>query len=76
MAIRHKSKDVYLIFFKLILIFFSLKISLLDHATSFDLSDLKNVPSKPFENSLKKLQIFQRLMEGMNQRGEIALKLR
>ena len=41
----------------------SLKIQ---HQLSFDLNGLKNGPTKHFENSLKKLHFFQRLMGGMN----------
>jgi hypothetical protein len=50
------------------LIFFSLKIPLLDYAASFELNELKNGAQKYFENSIKSMQIFQRLMGGMNRR--------
>ena len=38
--------------------FFSLKISLLDHAASFNLNGLKNSSRKYFEKSLKSMQNF------------------
>jgi hypothetical protein len=41
----------------------SLKIQ---HRSSFDLNGLKNRMRIYFENSLKSMQIFQRLMRGMN----------
>jgi hypothetical protein len=43
----------------------SLKIQ---HRLSFDLNGLKNGTHKYFENGLKSMQIFQRLMGGMNLR--------
>ena len=43
----------------------SLKIQ---HRSSFDLNGLKNGTRKYFENGLKSMQIFQRLMRGLNRR--------
>jgi hypothetical protein len=40
----------------------------IQHRSSFDLNGLKNGTRKYFENSLKSMQIFQRLMRGMNGR--------